>query len=277
MTSTLFINSLPKSGTHLLAKCVDVMGHRHYPKRFIASDWVTSGSITKTAVKRIIAGSLLSRNYVNVGMDVSAFVSERELTSFISEAANYPNARNYILGHAPYSDLLSRLLVDHNIRTLFIIRDPRDVLVSWAHYIYNQPRHFAYSGFAGKSLEERFRLVLDGGYLPNGIFIESYANIIRSTFGWISNPSVLTVYFEDLVGQLGGGNDEAQARTIKQIAEFAGIDNVSVSDVSSQLFGGTKTFRDGQIGGWRGVLSPEFLELFNIRVGFSLPILGYSD
>ena len=275
-THTLFINSLPKSGTHLLAKCLDLMGYRDQQTGFISASLVLRNSLIKSNVKRLIANSLWTRNSIRVGLDVLVCVSDRIVTKYLADVAKF-EGNGYMLGHAPYSDLLQHLLVDQKIKTFFIIRDPRDVLVSWVHYIITVPGHFAYCGHVGKSFEERVRFVLDGGYLPNGIFMESYTSILLSTCGWFSAPGVMVVRFEDLVGQQGGGDQNMQYETIKNIADYAGINNVNPAEISTRLFGDSKTFRTGQIGGWRQELSPELQSLVNERIGHLFPILGYSD
>ena len=272
---TIFVNSLPKSGTHLIARCLDLMGYQNKQKRFIAADWIENNSLIKKSIKRLLNDSLMARNSVRVGLDVSVCISDSKLKKHLFCAAN-ENVNNYILGHAPHSDLLLSLLEQSNIKTLFIIRDPRDVLVSWAHYIHKQPGHFAYAGHVGKSFEDRIRFILDGGYLPNGTYIESYANILRATSGWLSATSVMAVRFEDLVGLDGGGDIVCQCETIKRIAAFIGVENISPSNIASQIFGGTKTFRAGKVGGWRNALSTELIDIVNDRIAHLLPVLGYE-
>ena len=274
--NTIFVNSLPKSGTHLLAKCLDLMGYQNKQKRFIAADWIENNSLIKKAIKRLMNDSFVARNSVRVGLDVSAFISDSKLNKYLSGAVG-ANIDNYIFGHAPHSDLLLNRLEQHNIKTLFIIRDPRDVLVSWAHYIHKSPGHFAYSQHVGKNFEERIQLILEGGFLPNGIFNESYASILRSSSGWLTEPSVMVVRFEDLVGGGGGGSDATQFETINKIAEFIGAKSISPSDIASQLFGGSKTFRTGKIGGWNKELSPDMIAMVNHHVGHLMPAFGYSE
>jgi glycosyltransferase involved in cell wall biosynthesis len=81
MTHTLFVNSLPKSGTHLLAKCLDLMGYRDQQTGFISASLVLRNSLIKSNVKRLITSSLWARNLVRVGLDVLVCVSESDKIS----------------------------------------------------------------------------------------------------------------------------------------------------------------------------------------------------
>lgn len=275
MSNVVYINSLPKSGTHLLAKVLELIEYEHQPKRFIAADWVTNVSLTKTVVKRVLSGSLCARNDVSIGLDVSSYTSEQSIKNLLSEAKNL-NRASYLLGHAPYSDLLHHILLSHEIKMLFIIRDPRDVLVSWANYIHQHPGHFAYSGHVGKNFEDRVQLVLKGGYLPNGIYIESFASILCAISGWLNAQNVFVTRFEDLVGSQGGGSDLVQSRELERICGYLGVDNINPTVIASQLFGGTKTFREGQIAGWQNALSVDLKKQVDEKILHLLPGLGYS-
>ena len=119
-------------------------------------------------------------------------------------------------------------------------------------------------------------MILDGGYLSNGIYVESFASILRSIIGWMSTPGVMVVRFEDLIGDEGGGEKSTQHQTIRNIVDFLGVLNVDTDYVSSSLFGNSKTFRSGQIAGWCQEFSPDLKAVVNDRIGHLLPILGYG-
>jgi len=79
----------------------------------------------------------------------------------------------------------------------------------------------------------------------------------------LRNNNTLIVRFEDLVGSKGGGSDEIQRNTIKAILEFSGISKYDneIDKIQLSLFGGTHTFREGQINAWRKDVDSKTLEL----------------
>ena len=89
----------------------------------------------------------------------------------------------------------------------------------------------------------------------------------------------MLVKFEDLVGTRGGGSAEVQRQVVGQVAAHIGV---SVSEqtmrlVEKTLFGTGRTFRKGQIGGWREELAPDHEQATKEVVGPLLVELGYEE
>ena len=126
------------------------------------------------------------------------------------------------------------------------------------------------------SVEERMKLIITGGTNANR-FIDSFATVMDRTYGWLTNPEhVLVVKFEDLVGKQGGGSSEDQIDSIKRICRWLGRDDGLTNSVAENLFGGTRTFRKGQMRSWENEM-PEYLqEIFNERIGKRLGLYNYS-
>ena len=81
----------------------------------------------------------------------------------------------------------------------------------------------------------------------------------------MNSPGVLTIRFEDLVGSKGGGSDVLQARCVTDIARFLGIDIAAemVNEICNVIWEAKgRTFRKGQIGTWREVLTQEMLAVY---------------
>lgn len=263
----LIINSLPKAGTHLLVKLLESMGYQYSGTNFSSSTIYGRYEWPKFLLRGVMAGW----PGIEVGLDIAA-VARR---SWIVNSLAKVDEKQFCGGHLPYSDCMYALLQQAGLRTLHILRDPRDVLVSWAHYVPQTSWHYGHPGLDGLELEQRIRKILYG-YHSGGFDIESFSQVLSRSMGWINCQNALVVRFEDLVGSRGGGDDTAQANTIKNIATFAGVESVDADKLAASLFGGTKVFRKGQIGGWREELSQELADEVNNVLGNAVVGMGYQ-
>lgn len=68
-----------------------------------------------------------------------------------------------------------------------------------------------------------------------------------------NNPHALVVRFENLVGPKGSGSEILQKNEVKRIANYLEltVSDEEIEEVCQKLFGGTKTFKKGQIGTWK--------------------------
>lgn len=265
--SKLIVNSLPKSGTHLLVKMVTNLGFQFSGTNFSTSTLYGRNEWPKFLLRGVIAGQA----GVNVGLDIPA-VARR---SWVVAALAKLGEKQFCGGHLPYSDCMSALLQQAGIKPLHILRDPRDVLVSWAHYVPKTTWHYGQPGLEGLNLEQCIRKILYG-YQSGDFWIESYSQILKRSMGWSKSHNVLVIRFEDLVGSLGGGDDLAQKIAIEKIAMFSGCDGVDSSKLAETLFGGTKVFRKGQIGSWREELSSELADEINKVLTLDISEMGYQ-
>ena len=175
------------------------------------------------------------------------------------------------LAHIPFDASYAALLED--VRTLFAIRDPRDIAVSLAHYIGGRgdhPLHFAYS----ERPDERSRIELailgDADARPPAPSLES---LLAGFSGWLDS-SALVVRFEELIGTRGGGDDASQHRTLGAIYDHLGLE--PPPRLSERLFSSASpTFRKGRIGQWRESFDPDLEELFERAAGSWMEIYGY--
>jgi hypothetical protein len=165
---------------------------------------------------------------------------------------------------------------------LFIIRDPRDVAASLAHYLSVQTEyHVLQSYFASLSGKQRLLAVIRGDY-PLPVYINRnmrFSGNIRDLYlayaDWIRYPFTNTVVirFEDLIGPRGGGDYQRQLRCI-WIAQLALHVPGNPAGFAEKVFSPSSiTFRKGQIGShkiefdeehWAAFdsLCPDFVQLF---------------
>ena len=162
------------------------------------------------------------------------------------------------------------------MRTVCILRDPRDVAVSQMHYIKQLENHFAHEGYMALSSDrERLLVSIRGGEL-GGRKLQSLEQRYRQFVRWERDGGAAVVKFEDLVGTKGGGSAEAQRLAVERVARQLGVEEGTLDVVEEDLFGVGRTFRKGQIGGWREEFSAEHERTVKEVVGSLLVELGYE-
>jgi len=272
-TSRVLVNSLPKSGTHLLSNTMELLGYVDY---FSSEGYDPQNPrfFTAREVKRALGAEGQAANEANPGEKfcigpVAAYPVAVETLQQWLAAVPY---QRYVLGHIPWSAGLGELLASQDYYHIFIIRDPRAVFVSRLRYIldpgaardlYDDRKHFLEDALTAMTPADRIEFLLQGGQAEGaGVPIRSYADAYRSALAWNQDDRCLLIRFEDLVGSRGGGSDEAQRQTIEQIAAHMGLeDNADLTAKLDKIYDPTaRTFKSGKIDGWKKILDPESLE-----------------
>jgi hypothetical protein len=189
----------------------------------------------------------------------------------------------YLWSHfAPGDSVLMALEEKQPIYIIFNYRDPRDVLVSWFHWMHPKSEKSMHSCIAYmKKVYAHFSdaEIMDF-FIRNEKFREVEYNPIEH-FRWCRvlyfHPRVLKVRFEDLIGANGGGNDKAQIQTIESIFKYLEIDGIDARAVAAKAFDKkSATFRKGQIGQYKEELTAAQLKLFNELHGDIVSQYGYT-
>jgi hypothetical protein len=184
----------------------------------------------------------------------------------------------FVSAHCVYSPELASLFAGERMRVVCILRDPRDVAVSQMHHIKQRKEHFAHEAFLKlPSDHERLLHSIRGGEL-GGRRLQSLDERYRQFLGWQDDDNAMVVKFEDLVGPRGGGSAEAQRHTVERVARHVGLEPGErvMRTVEENIFGVSKTFRKGQIGGWRSEFSEEHARAAREVAGPLLVKLGYE-
>jgi Sulfotransferase domain len=187
----------------------------------------------------------------------------------------------FVNAHCIYTPELARLFRGQGMKTVCLLRDPRDLAVSQMHYLRDNPpkRHFAHEAFmALPSDHERLLVCIRGGEL-GGRWLQSLNQRYRQFLGWERDEGAVMVRFEDLVGPRGGGSADLQRRAVERVAAHLDIslDPPTMRRVEENLFGMGRTFRKGLIGGWREEFSPEHELAAEEVAGPLLAELGYEQ
>jgi hypothetical protein len=211
---------------------------------------------------------------VTVGVVTPQQIGRRWLARRLSRVPN----GCFVNAHCIYTPELAELFRGEGFKTVCLLRDPRDVAVSQMHYLKRQRKHFAHEAFMALSSDhERLLVCIRGGEL-GGRKLQSLDQRYRQFLGWEQDEGAVVVKFEDLVGPRGGGSAEVQRRAVERVATHVGIllNERKMRLVEENLFGVGRTFRKGQIGGWREEFSPEHERAAKEVAGPLLLELGYE-
>jgi len=261
----VFINSLPKSGTNLVSRAFDLAGYS-YGKLGIASSLLIGNHYL---LRQLLRRSFFERDPLIVGLEVQVPLRRNWLRSRLGRLSD----RTYVTGHANHSAGLGSILREHDIRTVQVIRDPRDAIVSHAHYVKKSSDHFLHPAFAALPLWDRITMILDGGRL-NGFDVAPYTTALARADGWIGQADVFVVRFEQIVGAAGGGSDDRQSATFRDLGAFLGRP-FDLANIQANLFGTSHTFRRGMVSAARHELTAAQFEILNFRLGNFCTKWGY--
>ena len=268
--TTVFGNAIWKSGTHLLARALEVLG---VPR----SDFGVAAHLVNgdgRAVRLLIRGPKPWSRVVDVGLELPAPVDLAWLRRQVRRQAGHQFG-----GHAAFSAELLELLEAEDVRPVHMVRDPRAVADSFARWIDAASGYYAYPAMVGKSHDERCLTVLEGYELPNGTKVDGLPTVLDRAMGWLERPGrVLVVRFEDLVGREGGGSQGRQLSSLGEILRWVGVEPEESSQrLATRIFGRSKTFSRGHVNGWRSRLAPRTVARFNELLGHRLQVWGYPD
>jgi hypothetical protein len=249
----IFLNSIPKSGTHLLMQALDEM------------DGIRPTGVHLQKAKVVRDGSEPVERSRDIAWDKVEKVLRR-------------NARpgQYMSAHIWAQPELFEQLTTNGYSILFMIRDPRDVVVSQAAYVKRLRRHPDHERFsrALESDQDRYRAIIEGyGADESGPVGVSLAERLEGFAPWLDHPDVLTCRFEDLIGPSGGGSRDVQTATLRKVAAAIGapLDAAEAEALSGQVWSPrSATFNKGRIGGWRESFDDRTRELFDTVVGREL-------
>lgn len=189
------------------------------------------------------------------------------------------------------------------LKKIVMIRDLRDVCVSIVSQIHKGP----WPGLKGEErtkflelpFEDQLLYVINydydvkavAHYAPNSLQV-SIKKVAEQSIRYQKDTAVLTCRYENLVGSLGGGNDETQLEELKNISRFLNTpySEEDLKAIASLLYGNeinpfgregfqnfTSTFQRGKIGSWKESFQEIHKEAFKTRLGEALIELGYEQ
>jgi hypothetical protein len=269
--------TIPKSGTHLLHKCLvllNLKGVYHPEKNGVSERFIDKvRKLNKYPPPNHYKGLF---HIPTVGPIPKGLVKQMQISK---------KARS-IWSHWPYTVESEKIFNKYGKRNFFMIRDPRDQLVSMVFMVYKN--------HDGREVDFEDALIdlIDGRqkrYIPWAVEIQTahplmwelgVVKFYQLYLPWMKSKQFHTVRFEDLIGTAGEGAIDTQILEIQNIANHLGIELTfdQALEISDNLFGGTFTFRKGQIGEWKKYFTPNIKKIFKKTPGACqlLIDLGYE-
>ncbi|HEV2746395.1 MAG TPA: sulfotransferase domain-containing protein [Allosphingosinicella sp.] len=247
----ILVNSIPKAGTHLLTAELEKLPHLQNSRLHIQAHLVNAAS---------------------GGHRTEAFALD---TKRVAKLIGTVRRGQFFSAHLMFTDELDALLRAKGVRTIFMLRDPRAILVSRFHYIMGLKRHHLHDFLSreARSDEERYRLLVEGH--AGEPYMRPMADMMRGFLPWLDSPATLSVRFEDLVGERGGGSMEAKLTALRRICDHIGLAPAGLEQQAATAAKATPTLRTGQANAWREALPPAALEAVERQCGELIRAMGY--
>ena len=263
-----FINSLPKSGTNLLAKCLLLFGYTE-------KGHLSTGTILDSrpaAIFRRLFWRTRGQGY-SLGVNSPIEVRRRPVDAMLRRVRE----NEFVSAHVGYRRDLLDTVLEQGFVPIQVIRDPRAVLASFVPYVVGDKNHFLNPLFTSLTPEARYAAMLDG-IERDGQIQRPLRTCCLALAPWIENDRVYTVRFEDIVGEKGGGSDARRQEVLGEIAERLAIPNPDIQRVSEELYGpGRHTFRKGKVDTWKDEIPPALLPRVESELGDILEKWGYGE
>ncbi len=255
--------SLHKSGTNLVTRLVEAMGYTP----------VGAGvNESYPSILRKLAEHRHAPEYQRFLGDEHGILADPSALLALCLGGFGPDTCIFLHG----LDQRSRL--PDGLPIVFNYRDPRAVLVSFVHYLTEGAREdfTRISGYVELSellkrlptLEERLAFVME--YVPN------YLNGAFLGNAWLlREPRVLSVCYEALVGDRGGGSDARQLAAVSGLMAHLGVSGEPRAIAARIYDTGSRTFRRGNAASWRDEFSPGLKQSFQRKFAEILATYGY--
>ena len=253
----IYINSFPKSGTHLAILITAHMAQMQEPKHWL--------------------GSFLDHSWSDRWLPVEKIIGVVE--------GQQPGT--WMMGHMGYKSEIERAFRKAGTCMLFVYRDLRDVAVSLTYHIEaDNDERFKHLGKdlykAMGSHEKRIRAVIEG--------IDGYPGVLDRWAlyaPWLDVDWVLPVRFEDMRERPKNVASRVVDYVIKRTFDFAGLPPLVIGDDykraihrAIEQMGTTEhsgSFRKGRVGDWRDEFTPELVDVFDQAGGNAwIERLGYG-
>lgn len=246
----VFGNAIPKSGSHLITQVLHGLPH--------IGPFVTSGFPP---------------------------VNRAETNEKLSQAETLANLKSMRPGDIGYGYLgceepyLSRL-TSEDWATVFIHRDPRDVIVSSVFYISEINRSHALHTYYKdrlKTIEKCIEAEILGITEPGSEY-SGVRKRFEKYIGWLDQPAVHSLRFEDLILDRENTLDHLLGYLETRGAQFSLLRPQAIAMIQSRMQSSRSgTFRKGQPGNWKEHFSETNKKLFKDIAGDILIHLRYEQ
>lgn len=249
----LFCNSFPKSGTHLLTQ--------------VLSGFTQLAPVVESGLPAVVTFDSITGK-------------QRSESEIINDLNKYkPGDIGY--GHLHATGAMIAWLCRDGVVPYFILRDPRDVVVSHVHYVTEMaPNHIHHQYYTRelRTFEERLQASILGRSDMDGLF-PSIRERFLPYLPWLERKEVLTLHYEDFLKDkqvaLRSVLDHALHRGFSIYSPLTMDQAVAVlaNAIDPQR---SPTFRVGKAGSWKESFTAPLKSLFKEVAGDLLIQLGYE-
>jgi hypothetical protein len=242
-------NSMPKSGSHLIIQILEGL-----PK---IGPFVNPGvpPLNRDEENAIQPPESILRNIQRLAPGDFTYCYLKAVEPFLSE------------------------LIKSDYAPIFVYRDPRDMIISHVFYatqmnmVHNM--HHYYTEVL-KTMEERINAAIQGVEDENSP-LSGIALKYSRYLGWLSQPSVLSLRFEELILE----KDQAINKILDHLAGHGFVPRIPRTEAVKAMKLSIEpkrsgTFRKGQPGNWREHFTDENKKFFKNQAGDILQRLGYE-
>lgn len=184
--------------------------------------------------------------------------------------------------HIPADEKYIQALKTRKYKVVFMMRDPRDQLMSMYFYIikgWEYEKLSKKTRFIEMPFDKQIDEMITGKQL--GTCVPKVIVGWKLPWMFLEKPEVYTARYENLVGPKGGGSREAQVDELTAIAKFLNIkiSKRKILAIADSLYGkpGEATFNTGKIGTWKKYFNEEHKDHFKEVFGDELILLGYEN
>jgi len=159
----------------------------------------------------------------------------------------------------------------------FIFRDPRDVVVSHVFYVTDMEARHVHHDYYRSLPDFNARLTTSIlGRPDTSIEFPNIADRFAPYLGWLDQPSVLTIHFEDLINDRAATLNHIIHHFLASVPLEAPRQLIFESLESSINPSRSPTFRSGKTGEWKKHFTEEHKKIFKEVAGDLLVRLGYE-
>ncbi len=183
----------------------------------------------------------------------------------------------FLLAHMQFHQSIIDTAKRNDTKIIHLIRDPRDVILSHLNYIENmdttQSSHKYIKQFGSRL--EKLEAIVEG----KENILEPFPEVLRKFSPWLDNEAVLSIKFEDLIGPNGGGDRAKQIHAVRDIVTFLNIEieEEQLLEVCNHIYSPkSSTFNKGKIGNWKQVLNEQEQDWLNNIIKSEISTYQYS-
>jgi hypothetical protein len=264
----VLLNGPGKAGTHLLSDCLSLMPKMMFSGRhFSLADFIVHPDKPWD--------SQFYRSKPHPAID------RQRLERFLRAC---PRGM-FVTTHARFHTTLQEVVEGLQFRHIILLRDPRDIVVSYTRFVMREPWHHHHRYYTETLKDDGTRLMTTiCGFERCETADRPLATVRERLEGFIpwleASSSRLICWFEDLIGPLGGGNDEKQLAEIRRIGDFVErpLTYEQAQQIAQNMYSkASLTYRKGIIGDWKNHFTEAHRCAFKEVAGDILIRLGYEE